>query len=79
MILGTFISFDARDPIYIRKLFALIPSALEGQVTSMMANLISQKLERKCDANLWFKDGENCELLKADSFGWKKRKDKAKN
>ena len=64
------ISFDSRDPIYIRKLFSLILSSLDSRITNTIASLIIQKLERKCDANLWFKDGEKCEILQANSIGW---------
>ena len=72
------ISFDSRDPIYVRKLFNLVDSALNKQLDRYIAQLINQKLQRKCDANSWFEDGEECEILRAGSSGWQKGKMKLK-
>ena len=72
------ISFDSKDPIYISKLFALVASAFEGHIIHYISNSITQKLTNKCDAKLWFEDGEKCEILKATSSGWKTGKMKLK-
>ena len=72
------VSFSSKDPIYIHKIFSLILSALDYNLSNIIANLIVQKLERKCDAKLWFKDGEKCEILRADSTGWQIGKMKLK-
>ena len=72
------ISFDSRDPIYLRKLYSLIKASFDGNLINNISHIIAQKLERKCDAKLWFDDGENCEILKADSLGWQAGKFKLK-
>ena len=72
------ISFDSKDPVYVRKLFALVKSALDSSIVNMFSNLITRKLDSKCNAKLWFEDGENCEILKAGSQGWQKGKMKLK-
>ena len=66
------ISFNSRDPIYLSKLSSLIQASLDQNILNSLSNLIIQKLERKCDAKLWFEDGEKCEILKANSSGWQK-------
>ena len=40
--------------------------------------MITQKLGRKCDAKQWLEDGEECEILKANSLGWQTGKFKLK-
>ncbi|MEO1692215.1 MAG: KGK domain-containing protein [Cyanobacteria bacterium J06631_6] len=66
------ISFDSRNPIYVHKVFDLVYSALNKQLDRYVAQLINQKLERKCDASTWLEDGEKCEILRANSLGWQK-------
>lgn len=64
------ISFGVRGLFYIHKLLELVQSGFDYNVTNAITNSITQKLERKSNVNLWFKDGENCEILKAGSSGW---------
>ena len=72
------VSFESQDPIYIRKLFSLVKSAFDSSIINMMSNSITRKLNNKCNAKLWFEDGENCEILKASSPGWQTGKMKLK-
>ena len=72
------ISFESQDPIYIRRLFSLTKSAFDSSIFNMISNSITRKLNNKCNAKLWFEDGENCEILKASSQGWQSGKMKLK-
>lgn len=72
------ISFDSRDPIYLSKLYSLIKASFDNNLVNHIGNIITQKLERKCNAKQWFIDGEECEILKAGSTGWQKGKFKLK-
>lgn len=72
------ISFDSRDPIYLRKLYSLIKASFDGNLTNHIGHTITQKLERKCNVKKWLDEGENCEILKADSLGWQTGKFKLK-
>ncbi len=68
------ISFDSRDPIYLSKVYSLVKASFDGNLITNISNIVSQKLERKCNAKLWFEDGEKCEILKSNSSGWQKGK-----
>ena len=72
------IAIGSQGLFYIQKLSKLVLSSLDRNVTNSIVNSITQKLERKCNAQLWFEDGENCEILKASSSGWQKGKIKLK-
>ena len=72
------ISFDSRDPIYLNKLYSLIQDSFNGNLIANISNIVTQKLERKCDAKQWFDEGEQCEILKAGSSGWQKGRLKVK-
>ena len=43
-----------------------------------MQGAIAQKLANQWKTELWLKDGEECEILKANSSGWQKGKIKLK-
>ena len=64
------ISFGSRGLFYIHKLLDLVQAAFDHTITNVITNSIVQKMERKCNARVWFDDGEKCEILKAGSSGW---------
>ena len=72
------ISCDSKDPIYLSKFFALIKSTFTQNTINSISSNITHKLENKCNAKLWFEDGEKCEILKADASGWQTGKLKLK-
>jgi hypothetical protein len=72
------IALTSRGLFYIHKLCELVLSSLDRNVTNTVANSITQKLERQCNAQLWLEDGESCEILKAGASGWQKGKIKLK-
>lgn len=72
------ISFNSKDPIFIYKLFDLIKLAFDSNIFNFISSSITQKIERKCDAKLWFQNGEKCKILKAGSSGWQAGKIKLK-
>ena len=72
------ISFESKNPVYIHKLFSLVKSAFDVNVINTISTSITRKLENKCNAKLWFEDGENCEILQANSLGWQTGKIKLK-
>ena len=72
------ISCDSKDPIYLSKLYSLIKASFTESIIRSISGNIIQKLENKCNAKLWFEDGEKCEILKAGSKGWQTGKLKLK-
>ena len=64
------ISFNSRDPIFISKLYSLVKATFDYNFENFVSNMITRKLGSKCDAKQWLKDGEKCEILKANSLGW---------
>ena len=72
------IASSTKNLFYINKLCDLVFSSFDSSMTRSIANLISQKLSRQWKPELWLNDGEECEILKADSLGWQKGKIKLK-
>ena len=72
------IALDSRDPLYLCKFFVLLKSAFDVNLINHISNIITQKLQRQCNAKLWFEDGEYCEILKAGTSGWQTGKLKLK-
>ena len=72
------IALTSKGLFYIHKLCDLVLSSLDRNVINNLSNSITQKLDRQCNAQLWFEDGELCEILKAGSSGWQKGKIKLK-
>ena len=72
------IALGSKGLFYIKNFCNLVLSSFDRNVTNILANSITQKLERQCNAQLWFEDGEQCEILKASSSGWQKGKIKLK-
>ena len=72
------IALTSTGLFYIKKLCKLVSSSLDRSVINILVNSITQKLNRQCDAKLWFEDGESCEILKAGASGWQKGRIKLK-
>ncbi|MDJ0904189.1 MAG: KGK domain-containing protein [Xenococcus sp. MO_188.B8] len=72
------IAFGSKGLFQLDVLQNLIIYAFDKSLITYISNYINPKLERKCNTELWFKDGEDCEILKAGSAGWQKGKMKLK-
>lgn len=56
----------------------LIVNVFDKSLIASISHHITNKLNRICNPELWFKDGQNCEILRAGSSGWQKGKIKLK-
>ena len=72
------ISCNSKDPIYLDKLYSFIKDSFDTNIINGISNRVMQKTGNKCNAKLWFEDGEKCEILKADALGWQTGKLKLK-
>ena len=74
------ISFDNQKWVDIKKLKSIIYYSFSNTgIDSVIANIIKNSdLKDKKRINSWFRSGEECEILRADSKGWRKGKIKIK-
>ena len=72
------IAFGSKGLFKLSVLQELIVNVFDKSLIAYISHYINQKLERKCNPELWFQDGEECEILKAGSSGWRKGKFKLK-
>lgn len=66
------IAFQSKNLTYIKKLCDLVLSAIDINLSNHIGRSINQKFSNQCKAQLWFQDGEPCEILKAGASGWQK-------
>lgn len=72
------IAFGSKGLTYIKKLCDLVLSSIDINLTNTIGRSINQKISNQCKAELWFQDGEACEILKAGASDWQKGKLKLK-
>jgi hypothetical protein len=72
------IASSSKSLLYINRLCDLILSSLDRDLNRYLAKLINQKISIQWKPELWLDEGEECEILKANSLGWQKGKIKLK-
>ena len=72
------ISLQSTSLFYVHEFCNLVLSSLDRSLRNAIARSITQKLANTSKAELWFGNGESCEILKAGSSGWQTGKIKLK-
>ena len=72
------IASSSKSLLYINRLCDLVLSSLDSNTKNNLANSIKRKIASQWKPELWLYDGEECEILKANSLGWQKGKIKLK-
>lgn len=63
-----------KNILYIDKLCEQVFSSLDSNLEKNISRAIRQKLANQWQTELWLTNGEDCEILKANSAGWQKGK-----
>ena len=72
------ILFDSKGILQLDVIQNLVFEGFQAYLRNSITHSIHQQLSSKYRTDLWLKDGEECEILRAGSSGWQKGKIKLK-